>query len=115
MVLAAGVGSRLDPLTSQTPKPLVPVVNTPVMGHVLKLLSHHGFSDVCANLHYLPEKIIDYFGDGRAFDLNLKFLREEKLSGDAGGVRACHKFLEADSFIVLMGDLLTDADLTYIV
>ncbi len=114
-MLAAGVGSRLDPLTSQTPKPLVSVVNVPIMEHVLKLLSRHEFTDVCANLHYLPEKIIDYFGNGESLDINLKFLREEKLSGDAGGVRACRKFLEDSTFLVVMGDLLTDADLTYIV
>ena len=115
MVLAAGVGSRLDPLTSQTPKPLVPVVNVPIMEHILNLLSDHGFTDVCANLHYLPEKIIEYFGDGSALGIDLKFWCEEKLSGDAGGIRACRKFLDGSSFLVLNGDLLTDADLTYVV
>ncbi|MGH9550296.1 MAG: sugar phosphate nucleotidyltransferase, partial [Terriglobales bacterium] len=115
MVLAAGVGSRLDPLTSQVPKPLVPVVNVPVMQHILQLLGAHGFTDICANLHYLPEKIVEYFGDGTRFGINLHFKHEPKLSGDAGGVRSCRSFLEDGTFIVLMGDLLTDADLSAIV
>jgi mannose-1-phosphate guanylyltransferase len=114
MVLAAGVGSRLDPLTADIPKPLVPVANVPVMQHLLQLLHRHDFRQVVANLHYLPEKLVDYFGDGSQFDIELQFRREEKLSGDAGGVRFCRDFLAGGSFIVLMGDLLTDIDLTYV-
>ncbi|MBX9688091.1 MAG: nucleotidyltransferase family protein, partial [Candidatus Obscuribacterales bacterium] len=114
MVLAAGVGSRLDPLTSQVPKPLVPVANRPVMEHILRLLKKHGFEDVVSNLHYLPEKIRAYFADGRALGLNIDFRLESELSGDAGGVRACRDFFGQDTFIVLMGDLLTDADLSRI-
>jgi mannose-1-phosphate guanylyltransferase len=114
MVLAAGVGSRLDPLTADIPKPLVPVANFPVMQHLLQLLHRHDFRSVVANLHYLPEKLAEYFGDGSRFDMELDFRREEKLSGDAGGVRFCRDFLERDTFIVLMGDLLTDVDLTYV-
>lgn len=115
MVLAAGVGSRLDPLTSQVPKPLVPVANTPVMEHILKLLQRHGFTDVCANLHYLSDKIVEYFGDGSKLGVNLTFKNEPKLTGDAGGVRSCRDFLQTGTFMVIMGDLLTDADLSYIV
>ncbi len=115
MVLAAGVGSRLDPLTACLPKPLVPVANFPVMEHLLNLLKAHGFTDVIANLHYLPECLIEYFGDGKKFGTNIQFRVEEKLSGDAGGVRYCRDFLEDGTFIVLMGDLLTDADLSHIV
>ncbi len=115
MVLAAGVGSRLEPLTIQTPKPLVPIANVPVMKHILQLLRKHDFSEVCANLHYLPDQIENYFQDGSALGIKLHFLREEKLSGDAGGVRACRKFLGDSTFIVLMGDSLTDADLSAIV
>jgi mannose-1-phosphate guanylyltransferase len=115
MVLAAGVGSRLEPLTAQLPKPLVPVANVPVMEHILNLLRQHQFDQVCANLHYLPEKLTDYFGTGEKFGVKLHFKFEEKLSGDAGGVRACRQFLQDGTFIVIMGDLLTDADLTQIV
>ncbi|HEY9676479.1 MAG TPA: NDP-sugar synthase [Drouetiella sp.] len=115
MVLAAGVGSRLEPLTTQVPKPIVPVVNTPVMEHLLKLLAHNGFTEICANLHYMPEKITEYFGDGNKFGVKLKFQHEEKLSGDAGGVRALKEFLKDGTFMVIMGDLITDADLAKIV
>ena len=115
MVLAAGVGSRLDPLTSQVPKPLVPVLNVPVIEHIFKLLAKHGVTDVCANLHYLSEQIIEYCGTGERFGLNLTLKPEPKLSGDAGGVRFCREFLEGGTFMVIMGDLLTDADLTSII
>jgi mannose-1-phosphate guanylyltransferase len=115
MVLAAGVGSRLEPLTSQLPKPLVPVANTPVMEHILALLKKHGITEVISNLHYLPEKIQAHFGDGRDFGMHLQFKLEKELSGDAGGVRACKDFFGGETFIVLMGDLLTDANLTRII
>jgi NDP-sugar pyrophosphorylase family protein len=114
MVLAAGVGTRLDPLTTQLPKPLVPVANIPVMQHILNLLLKHGFSDIAANLHYLPQQLIDYFGDGSKFGVKLMLKYEEKLSGDAGGVRACKDFFHNERFLVIMGDLVTDADLTNI-
>lgn len=114
-MLAAGVGSRLEPLTTEVPKPMVPIANKPVMEHILLLLKKHGITDVASNLHYQPEKIQSYFGDGTAFGMNLHFHVEEELSGDAGGVRSCRSFLESGTFIVLMGDLITDADLTEIV
>lgn len=115
MVLAAGVGSRLDPVTGQLPKPLVPVANRPVMEHIINLLKKHGITDIAANLHYLPGLIRDYFGDGTEFGVNLHLKEEKELTGDAGGVRACREFLADDTCIILMGDLLTDADLTHII
>lgn len=114
MVLAAGVGSRLEPLTARVPKPLVPIANVPVMEHIVRLLARHGYTDIIANLHYLPDMLRDHFGDGSKFGVKLTFRFEEELTGDAGGVRACRDFFD-DTFIVLMGDLLTDADLTSIV
>lgn len=115
MVLAAGVGSRLDPLTSQIPKPLVPIANIPVLEHILNLLKQHGFTELFANLHYMPEQLVEYFGDGSKFGVKLTTLLEEKLSGDAGGVRACRQHLQNETFVVVMGDLLTDADLSRVV
>jgi mannose-1-phosphate guanylyltransferase len=115
MVLAAGVGSRLDPLTTQIPKPLVPVANVPVMEHMLNLLKKNQVFEVVSNLHHLPDKLTQYFGDGSQLGMNLTYHYEKELSGDAGGVRACREFLQGGTFIVLMGDLLTDADLTAIV
>jgi NDP-sugar pyrophosphorylase family protein len=115
MVLAAGVGSRLDPLTSQIPKPMVPIANKPVMEHILALLKGHQITDIAANLHHLPDKLTDYFGDGGNFGVKLNYLYEKELSGDAGGVRGCRSFLEDGTFIIIMGDSLTDCDLTAIV
>lgn len=115
MVLAAGVGSRLEPLTNQVPKPMVPIANRPVMQHILALTRKHGITEVISNLHYQADKIREYFGDGSKFGIKLEYLFEKELSGDAGGVRACKDFFGKETFIVLMGDLLTDADLTDIV
>lgn len=115
MLLAAGVGSRLEPLTTQIPKPLVPIANVPVMEHILRLLKAHGITEVYANLHYLPEKITEYFGTGEELGMKLTFRTEEQLSGDAGGVRAMKEYLSDGTFIVVMGDLLTDADLSTII
>jgi mannose-1-phosphate guanylyltransferase len=115
MVLAAGVGSRLEPLTNQVPKPMVPIANRPVMQHIFDLCKRHGITEIASNLHYLPKHVTDYFGDGAAFGVKWRSLIEGELSGDAGGVRAMHSFLNDETFIVLMGDLLTDADLTEVV
>lgn len=115
MVLAAGVGSRLEPLTNQVPKPMVPIANRPVMEHILLLLKQHGITQIASNLHYLPDKITAYFGDGSKFGINWRYLFEPELSGDAGGVRALRTFLQDGTFIVLMGDLLTDVDLSSVI
>ncbi len=115
MVLAAGVGSRLDPLTRLIPKPLVPIANRPVMEHILSLLKRHNIATVISNLHHLPEQVPAYFGDGKNRQLSLTYKHETKLSGDAGGVRSCREFLEDGTFLVIMGDLITDADISYVV
>ncbi len=115
MVLAAGVGSRLDPLTRFTPKPLVPLANRPVMEHILTLLKRHNIRDIVSNVHHLPEQVPAYFGDGSRLGMNVIYKHEETLSGDAGGVRSCRKFLEDGTFLVIMGDLITDADISYVV
>jgi NDP-sugar pyrophosphorylase family protein len=115
MILAAGVGSRLEPLTSFRPKPLAPVGNRPIMEHAINLLQKHGMHEIVSNTHYLADTIMEYFGDGSRFGAKLEFRREQELSGDAGGVRACEAFLKDGPFVVTMGDLLTDIDLTALV
>jgi mannose-1-phosphate guanylyltransferase/mannose-1-phosphate guanylyltransferase/phosphomannomutase len=94
---------------------MAPIANRPVMEHILRLLSKHQITDVVSNLHYMPEKITSYFGDGEALNMRLSYHIEEKLSGDAGGVRACHKFFDDGTFVVINGDLLTDVDLTKVI
>lgn len=111
MVLAAGLGTRLRPITYAMPKPMVPVLNRPVMEHILRLLARHGFEQTIANLHWFPELIEDHFGDGSAAGVQLTYSREESLLGTSGGVRNAADFL-GDSFLVISGDALTDLDLT---
>jgi mannose-1-phosphate guanylyltransferase len=110
MVLAAGLGTRLRPITYAMPKPMVPVINKPVMEHILRLLARHGFTETIANLHWFPEVIEGYFGDGSAQRVALTYSREERLLGTSGGVRNAAGFL-GDSFLVISGDALTDIDL----
>lgn len=109
MILAAGLGTRLRPITYGIPKPMVPVLNRPLMEHTARLLTRHGFTEAIANLHWFPETIEGYFGDGSAFGLKLSYSHEEQLLGTAGGVRNAAGFL-GDSFLVVAGDALTDID-----
>ena len=110
MILAAGLGTRLRPVTYAMPKPMVPVLNRPVMEHIARLLAGHGFEQVIANLHWFPELIRAHFGDGSAFGLELAYSEEEALLGTAGGVRKAAGFL-GEEFLVISGDALTDIDL----
>ncbi|NLP43239.1 MAG: NDP-sugar synthase [Peptococcaceae bacterium] len=111
MILAAGMGTRLRPLTDPVPKPMVPILNTPVMGYSLKLLQKHGIKDVIANTHYSPYYITDFFQDGAEFGVKLQYSYEKELLGTAGGVKNNRDFLD-ETFFVLSGDALTDIDLT---
>jgi mannose-1-phosphate guanylyltransferase len=114
MVMAAGLGTRLRPLTYEVPKPMVPVANRPVMELLLRLLAGQGFGEVVANLHWFPETIESRFGDGSELGIELTYIREPELTGTAGGVRAAREFLTVEDgpFLVLAGDALTDIDLT---
>lgn len=110
MILAAGVGSRLGEITSITPKPMVPVGGKPLMEHIVNLLRHYGIKDVIANLHYLPEMIMNHFGDGGGHGIRLAYSVEEELLGTAGGVKNNQWFFD-ETFLVISGDALTDIDL----
>jgi len=112
MVLAAGLGDRMRPLTDYLPKPLLPIANRPVMCHILEHLARHGFTEIIANLHYRPQPVMDYFGDGSRCGVHLTYSHEEKLWGIAGGVRRCRDFLGDDTFLVIGADDLTDMDLS---
>ncbi len=111
MVMAAGLGTRLRPLTYDVPKPLVPVVNRPIMEHVLELLPKHGFEQVIANLHWYPDSIKARFGNGSDLGVELSYSYEDELLGTAGGVRNVAEFFGSDPFLVLAADALTDIDL----
>ncbi len=115
MILAAGVGSRLDPLTSELPKPLCPILGKPVMEHIVTLCKEHGFTNLSANTHVMNEKIESYFNASKErLGVNFSFVYEKELTGIAGGVRSCKKYLTDDVVLVIMGDALTDIDLTYL-
>jgi len=111
-VMAAGLGTRLYPLTGRTSKPMVPILNRPVMEHLLHLLRRHGVTEMAANLHYHPDKIRNYFGDGSAFGVELRYNLEQQLLGTAGGASAFRDFFAGDTFVVVSGDGLTDIDLS---
>jgi mannose-1-phosphate guanylyltransferase len=111
MVLAAGLGTRLRPITYDMPKPMVPVLNRPVMEHILRLLARHDFTETIANLHWFPDLIKEYFGDGSQLGVELSYSFEEQLLGTSGGVRNVADFL-GDSFLIISGDALSDIDLT---
>ena len=114
VVMAGGEGSRLRPLTSRRPKPLVPVVGRPCMEHVLRLLRRHGITEVIITLQYLGASIRNYFGDGAELGMQLEYVVEDLPLGTAGSVKNAASLLD-DTFIVISGDALTDIDLTQVV
>jgi NDP-sugar pyrophosphorylase family protein len=112
MIMAAGIGTRLRPLTDLVPKPMAPIVNRPALYHILHLLHRHGLREVVINLHHLPEAITGYFGDGSALGMHVEYSFEPELLGTAGGVKNNAAFLGDGTFLVVSGDALTDIDLT---
>jgi len=111
IVMAGGGGTRLRPLTCDLPKPMVPVINRPMLAYTLELLAKHGFSEIGVTLQYQPEDIKDCFGDGSDYGVKLRYFIEDSPLGTAGSVKNAADFLD-DTFIVISGDALTDFDLT---
>lgn len=111
MIMAAGMGSRLEPLTLMVPKPLIPVMNTPIMDIILTQLADLGVKDVISNTYYLSEQIIDRYSKNK-LRIHFNYIKETELSGTAGGVKKCQFFFnEGEDFIVMSGDVLTNADI----
>ncbi|MBI5400419.1 NDP-sugar synthase [Candidatus Saganbacteria bacterium] len=116
LIMAAGYGTRLEPLTLAVPKPMVPIVNWPTMRHNIELLRRHGFRQVTANIHYHPEQIENYFGDGKWLGVDLSYSYEEQLLGTAGGVKRMAELADVkETFLVLSSDALTDINLQQLV
>ena len=111
VVMAGGEGTRLRPLTSNQPKPMVPIVGKPCMEHIVELLREHGFEEVIVTVAFLPQAIRSYFGDGENLGLNIEYSVEESPLGTAGSVRLAADKLD-DTFLVISGDALCDFDLT---
>jgi mannose-1-phosphate guanylyltransferase / phosphomannomutase len=114
VVMAGGEGTRLRPLTSNQPKPMVPIVGKPCMEHILELLRTHGFNDVVITVAFLPQAIRTYFGSGENLGLNIEYSVEENPLGTAGSVRLASDRLD-ETFLVISGDALCDIDLQRIV
>ena len=111
IIMAGGEGSRLRPLTCDMPKPMVSVMNVPIMEHIINLLKAHGITEIGVTLMYLPQKIKDYFGNGSHFGVNIHYFTEDTPLGTAGSVKNAGDFLD-ETFIVISGDSLTDMDIT---
>jgi len=111
MILAAGYGTRLGDLTKEIPKPMLPIQGRPLLEYLVVHLRRHGFNKICINLHYMPDIIINYFGDGSKLGVELTYSYEPELLGTAGGVKKMEDFLKTDGpFLVQYGDVLTDQD-----
>jgi NDP-sugar pyrophosphorylase family protein len=111
LVLAAGYGDRLRPLTDRIPKPMIEIGGKPILQHNLELLGRAGVREVAVNVHYRPDSIRTYFGDGFALGAALTYFYEPELLGTAGAIRNAAEFLRGDDFLVVYGDNLSTIDL----
>ncbi len=109
VILAGGEGTRLRPLSCDTPKPMTNLFDRPVMEHTINLLKKHGITEIAATLCYMPHVFEEYFGDGSKFGVSLRYYYEDVPLGTAGGVAACREFLD-DDFLVISGDAVCDFD-----
>jgi mannose-1-phosphate guanylyltransferase len=111
LMLAAGQGTRLRPLTLECPKPMLSIGGRPILEHIIAHLRKYDITEVAINLNYRPEAIVDYFGDGHEFGVSITYSYEEQLLGSAGAARALDWFF-TDMFVVWYGDVLSDLNLT---
>jgi len=112
VVMAGGEGTRLRPMTANQPKPMLPVVNRPIMEHVLRLLRKHGLTETVVTVQFLASMVRNYFGDGEDFGMSLQYATEETPLGTAGSVKNAEDALRDEPFLVISGDALTDIDLS---
>jgi NDP-sugar pyrophosphorylase family protein len=114
MILAAGEGQRMRPLTDHLPKPMLPLADRPLLEHIIIHLRNCGVTDLAINLYHLPAVVMDYFGNGSRWGVSLRYSVEERLMGSAGGVKGMQSFFD-DTFVVYYGDVFTRADLRLMV
>ena len=114
VVMAGGEGSRLRPLTSNLPKPMLPVANRPLMEHIVELLRKHGFTNIVVTVQFLSSMIRNYFGDGQDIGVSVSYSAEDIPLGTAGSVLNAGPLLSGP-FLVISGDALTDLDLSDVV
>jgi len=111
MILAAGLGTRLEPLTSKRPKPLVPVGNRPIIDRTIFWLKAHGIDEIIVNVHHHRDQIRNYLDGGRPFGVRIHISEEPEILGTGGGIQKTRRFWDRESFVVVNGDILTDIDL----
>jgi mannose-1-phosphate guanylyltransferase len=111
LILAAGEGTRLQPLTWDRPKPMVTVGGRPLLEHAIGFVRRHNVTQIAINLHYRPEPIVRYFGDGSRFGVSITYSHEPELLGSAGAAKRLEWFFDTP-FLVLYGDVLADFDLS---
>lgn len=112
MILAAGEGRRMRPLTDAVPKPMLPVGGRPLIERTIELLRQHGVDQIAINLHHLPHALTGHIGYGERFGVEVVYSLEREALGTAGGVKRMASFFAGDTFFVIYGDVLTDLDLT---
>ncbi len=112
--MAGGEGTRLRPLTSNQPKPMVPIVGKPCMEHIVELLAEHGLNEVIVTVAFMPQAIRSYFGQGESLGVSIEYSVEESPAGTAGSVKLAEEKLD-ETFLVISGDALCDIDLTALI
>src|SRR3712207_5431292 len=115
VIMAGGQGTRLRPLTSNQPKPMIPIVGVPCMEPIVNLLKVHGFTDIVVTLQFMPGEIRDYFGDGSDWGVSMSYSVEDVPAGTAGSVKLAEELLEGERVLVISGDALTDCNLARVV
>lgn len=114
MILAAGMGTRLKPLTDNTPKVMLPIAGKPLLEYHFELLKRFGIRDIGVNLHHLPDVVKDYFGDGSKFGVSIRYSFEEELLGTAGAVKKLEDFFD-EPFLLIYGDNLVEVDFSKLI
>ena len=113
MILAAGLGTRLRPLTDNRPKALMPVANKPIIGRNIDYLKGYGIEKLVVNAHHNYQQIVDYLGNGEAFELTIDVRVEPEILGTGGGIKNTADFWDNEPFIVINSDILTDINLEH--
>ena len=114
VIMAGGFGTRIQPLTNSIPKPMLPIMNRPMMEHILKKVKSAGITDIVVLLYFKPEVITEYFKDGSDFGVNITYVKPDDDYGTAGAVKKAEKYLD-ETFLVVSGDLVTDFDFKEII
>lgn len=112
--MAGGFGTRIQPLTHSLPKPMLPIINRPMMLHTMMRLKALGITEFIVLLYFKPDVIKEYFGDGSAFGINIAYVVPDDDYGTAGAVKLAEELIGDENFIIISGDLVTDFDFTKI-